>query len=76
MSSQQNENKLNIPIVTDVVVPGNPEMKRLAQEKLAKEGHAALKFQHRINEVESAIGQDEGKSLSRAHAIRAELAAS
>jgi len=76
MSNQRNEPNVTIPIVTDVVVPGNPEMKRLAQEKLAADKHAALKFQHRISEVESAIGQDESKSLSRAHAIRAELAAS
>ncbi len=73
MTSSVSDNKVTIPIVTDVVVPGNPELKRQAQ--VATRRHAAVTFQHRIDEVESVIGQDEGKSLSRAHAIRAELAA-
>lgn len=63
-----------IPLVTDVVVPGDPEKIKLAKENLNnKQGDAAVNFQRRIDEVESAIGQDEVKSPSRAHAIRAEF---
>ena len=65
----------SIPLVTDVVVPGNPEMKRLAEES-QKANHAAINFQNRIDDVEDAIGQDESKSPSRAHAIRTEASAS
>jgi hypothetical protein len=71
MLNKKNTN-YSIPLVTDVVVPGNPEMKRLAQKKQQASNHAAINFQNRINDVEDAIGQDESKSLSRAHAIRAE----
>ncbi len=76
MSGFSKENKDLIPLVTDVVVLGNSEMKRLAQEEQAVTAdHAAVNFQRRIDDVESAIGQDESKTSSRAHAIRAELAA-
>ncbi len=72
------DKNIYIPLVTDVVVPGNPEMKRLAKEKQASQiatADAAVNFQRRIDDVESAIGQDESKAPSRAHAIRAELSA-
>ena len=74
MLDTSNDKNNSIPLVTDVVVLGNPEMKRLAMEAgNASMDHAAINLQRRIDEVESAIGQDESKSPSRAHAIRAEL---
>ncbi len=74
MSYTNKESNDSIPLVTDVVVLGNPEMKRLALEKQATTAdHAAVNLQRRIDDVESAIGQDESKAPSRAHAIRAEL---
>ncbi|MCK5725807.1 MAG: DUF2486 family protein [Thiotrichaceae bacterium] len=62
----------HIPVLTDVVVLGNPELKKKAADKMIPSQHASLNFQKRIDEVESAIGQDEMRSPSRAHAIRAE----
>lgn len=66
-----------IPVVTDVVVPGDPEIIRQAKEQKAAiiqpaVQDAALNFQRRIEDVESVIGQTETLSPSRAHAIRAE----
>jgi len=66
----------SIPLITDVVVLGNPEMKRLAEQESSDHSHAAINFQNRIDGVEDAIGQNETKSLTRAHAIRAEVATS
>jgi len=75
-SEKSNEEHTSIPLITDVVVLGNPEMKRLAKEKqAAMADHAAVNLQRRIDDVEDAIGQDESKAPSRAHAIRAEFAA-
>jgi len=68
-----------IPVVTDVVVPGDPDIIRQAKERKAKEPvmqHAALNFQRRIDDVEDVIGQTEALSASRAHAIRAEKSSS
>ncbi len=76
MSDTSKENDYSIPLITDVVVLGDQEMKRLAQEEQAVTAdHAAVNLQRRIDDVENAIGQDESKAPSRAHAIRAELAA-
>lgn len=64
-----------IPVVTDVVVPGNPEIIKLAKARKMSEPvmqHAALNFQQRIDDIEDVIGQTEALSPSRAHAIRAE----
>lgn len=68
-----------IPVVTDVVVPGNPDIIREAKARKAKEPvmqHAALNFQRRIDDVEDVIGQTDTLSASRAHAIRAEISSS
>lgn len=74
--TQSTQNRM-IPVVTDVVVPGDPEIIRQAKAKKTLVGlpsvdNAALNFQQRIEDVESAIGQTEVLSPSRAHAIRAE----
>lgn len=60
-----------IPVVTDVVIPGDPAMKEKAQLAAQKDS-AVVNLQRRIDEVETAIGQKEEVSHSRAHAIRAE----
>ncbi|HIQ07844.1 MAG TPA: DUF2486 family protein [Thiotrichaceae bacterium] len=65
-------NQQYIPVVTDVVVLGNPVLKKMAKNKMTTQRHAAINFQRRIDDVESAIGQDEVHSPSRAHAIRSE----
>lgn len=71
--TKTNTNQQYIPVVTDVVVPGDPTLKKMAKEKMTAEQHAAINFQRRIDDVESAIGQDEIRSPARAHAIRAEV---
>jgi len=62
-----------IPVVTDVVIPGDPAMKSKAQQAAQKD-NAVVNLQKRIDDVETAIGQKEAVSHSRAHAIRAEEA--
>ena len=64
-----------VPIVTDVVVPGDPDIIRKANEDRNNglvTDHGALNLQKRINDIEDVIGQTEVLSPSRAHAIRAE----
>lgn len=76
IANQEKTKYDSIPLVTDVVVLGNPEMKRLAEQESSDHDHAAINFQNRIDGVEDAIGQNEKKSPARAHAIRAEAATS
>ncbi len=61
-----------IPVVSDLVIPGDPRLKKEACEKTSAESMYADHFNQRINELESAIGQDEITSLARAYAIREE----
>ncbi|HIO92043.1 MAG TPA: hypothetical protein EYG68_04265 [Leucothrix mucor] len=69
--SNSDENTL-IPVVSDLVIPGNPRLKKQANEKLSVESNYTDNFNQRIDELESAIGQDDSTSLSRAYAIREE----
>lgn len=74
--TQSAKNRM-IPVVTDVVVAGDPAIIRQAKAEKTPIGlpsvdNAALNFQQRIDDVESVIGQTEALSPSRAHAIRAE----
>lgn len=62
-----------IPVVTDVVIPGDPVLKEQAL-KAAQKDSAVVNLQKRIDDVEIAIGQKDDVSHSRAHAIRAEEA--
>jgi hypothetical protein len=66
------DNHILIPVVSDLVVPGDPRLKKGAYEKMSAESAYADNLNQRINELESAIGQDEMTSLSRAYAIREE----
>lgn len=73
MSNPPSKASEYIPVVSDLVVPGNPELRR--QSNAA--GHSKNRnyvddLNSRIDELESAIGQDTMGSQSRAHAIRAE----
>lgn len=63
--------KLNIPIVTDLIYPGDPVMKAKAEAENEIPSHLdGLK--QTIDDIESAIGQDNKGPVGRAHAIRAE----
>ncbi len=66
-----NENIL-IPVVSDLIIPGDPRLKKSANEKISDESSYTDSFNQRINELESAIGQNELTTLGRAYAIREE----
>ena len=64
-----------VPIVTDVVIPGDPDIIKKSHE--ARDNgfvtdHGALNLQKRIDDIEDVIGQTDVLSPARAHAIRAE----
>jgi hypothetical protein len=61
-----------IPVVSDLIIPGDPRLKKEANEKLSSESSYADNLNLRINELEDAIGQDDATSLARAYAIREE----
>ena len=69
--SNSNENIL-IPVVSDLVIPGDPLLKKSANEKMSDESNYTDSFNQRIDELESAIGQNELTTLGRAYAIREE----
>jgi len=59
--------------VSDLVVPGNPALKRQNDASgKTQSGRYADALNTRIDELESAIGQDTMGTRSRAYAIRAE----
>lgn len=65
------KSNMRIPVVMDVVVPGNPDLKVTSN---ADDLSAEQNLKRRIADVEQAIGQDEMTRLGRAHAIRSETA--
>ncbi len=66
------DNNTLIPVVSDLIIPGDPLLKKEAYEKLSDESAYADNLNLRINELEDAIGQNDATSLSRAYAIREE----
>jgi len=73
MSNPPSKTSAYIPVVSDLVTPGNPAL-RQQNDALGstKSGRYADALNNRIDELESAIGQDTMGSQSRAFAIRAE----
>ena len=70
MSNPPSKSSGYIPVVSDLVVPGNP---RLRQQSDATGNSSYVNaLNSRIDELESAIGQDTMGSQSRAYAIREE----
>ncbi len=61
---------LNIPTITDLVIAGNPKLKVDQFSKSTPSQFDELNL--RIDELESAIGQDASGPVGRAYAIRAE----
>lgn len=61
----------NIPTITNLVVAGDPRLKTQAQSDYSIPSHIE-ELNMRIDDIESAIGQDDSSSMSRAYAIRAE----
>ncbi len=61
----------NIPIASDLIAPGNPQLKAQAQKEHAMPSHLD-ELNSRIDELENTIGQDNTDPIGRAFAIRAE----
>lgn len=66
------DNTTFIPVASDLIIPGDPRLKKEGSDKLSAESLYADNLNLRINELESAIGQNKSTSLSRAYAIREE----
>lgn len=62
---------INIPMVTELVAPGNPKLKARAELRNANSNNLD-ELNLRIDELEDAIGQDNSGPIGRAFAIRAE----
>ena len=61
----------NIPVASDLIALGNPKLKAQAQKEHAMPSYLD-ELNNRIDELESAIGQDNAGPIGRASAIRAE----
>lgn len=73
MSNPPSRTSAYIPVVSDLVVPGNPALRQQNDTSgNTKAGRYADALNTRIDELESAIGQDTMGTQSRAYAIRAE----
>ena len=63
----------NIPMVTKVVAAGDPKLKAKAQAQSRNSSVSHIdELNQRIDELETAIGQDNSGPIGRAFAIRAE----
>ena len=75
MSSRQDlESTIRIPVITDLVRPGDREAIKRAKAgtNVEYQKHFERRLKERIDELQSATGQDEYSGLARAHAIRSE----
>jgi len=70
MSNPPSKSSGHIPVVSDLVVPGNPRLRQRSNTSGNNSDVDALNS--RIDELESAIGQNTMGSQSRAYAIREE----
>lgn len=77
MSNPPSKSSAYIPVVSDLVVPGNPALRQQSDTSgKNSSGRYADALNSRIDELESAIGQDTMGTQSRAYAIRAEASRS
>jgi uncharacterized protein YbjQ (UPF0145 family) len=75
MNRQQDfDTTIRIPVVTDLVRPGDPDIIKRAKSGESGENQQNFekRLKERIAELQSAAGQDEYSGLARAHAIRSE----
>ena len=75
MNKQQNsDTTIRIPVITDLISPGDPDIIRRAKsgESVEYQKNFEKRLKERIAELQSAAGQDEYPGLGRAHAIRSE----
>lgn len=71
---QDFDTTIRIPVVTDLVRSGDPDIVQRAKsgETLKNQENFEKRLKQRIAELQTAAGQDEYKGLARAHAIRSE----
>lgn len=72
---QDFDKTIRIPVITDVVRAGNPDIVGETQGSDSKQQRRQLfeqRLKERIAELQAATGQDEYSGLARAHAIRSE----
>lgn len=72
---QDFDKTIRIPVITDLVRAGNPEVVGVTKNQQAKQQRRQVfeqRLKERIAELQSATGQDEYSGLARAHAIRSE----
>ncbi|MGB0846551.1 MAG: hypothetical protein ACPGSM_07490 [Thiolinea sp.] len=75
MNRQQNlDTTIRIPVITDLVRAGDPDIIRRAKsgESIEYQQNFEKRLKERISQLQSAAGQDEYTGLARAHAIRSE----
>ena len=75
MNSQDFDRTVRIPVITDLVRAGDPEVVNQAKNQSTREQREETferRLQERIAELQAATGQDEYSGLARAHAIRSE----
>lgn len=76
MPNHNFEKTIRIPIITNLVMAGDPDLKikvNTSMEGVEGDKQAFdLRLQEKINELKDTIGQEEGNNIGRAHAIRAE----
>ena len=75
MNRQQNlDTTIRIPVITDLISPGDPDIIRRAKtgESIEYQKNFEKRLKERIAQLQSAAGQDEYSGLGRAHAIRSE----
>jgi hypothetical protein len=76
MSQQTFDKNIQIPVVNDLVLLGDPELKQRVRENLetieCKNQEFDLRLKRKMAELRETIGQEEGDNIARAHAIRAE----
>jgi len=80
MNKDAFDKTIRIPVVTDLVIAGDPKLKCKVtdkindseRDKLGDQEAFELKLKQKIEELKSTIGQDEHRNMARAHAIRTE----
>jgi len=68
---KKNKTPVNVPLLTDLVAPGDPRKKVHSDHKASQSTHLKALNQH-IDDIENAIGQKETNPMGRAFAIRKE----
>jgi hypothetical protein len=72
---QDFDKTIRIPVITDVVRAGDPDVIERAKNQQVKQQRRIAfeqRLKDRIAELQAATGQDEYAGLARAHAIRSE----